>query len=122
MKKEEQLLHALGGVKAGFILEASQYVGNPQRVLTQRKKKKWQGFTAMAASAALMLTGVLYYTMLTGKTGKTAPDLTQATPLEESITTELALPEGWPSFRMEYDSRELELVPGVDGLISPPSS
>lgn len=27
-----------------------------------------------------------------------------------------ALPEDWPSFRMEYDEKELELVQGVDGL------
>lgn len=120
VKKEEQLLRALGGVKAGFILEASQYVGNPQRVLTQRKKKKWSGAAAMAASAAVVLTGVLCYAMLTGKTGETAPDLTQTNRQEETVTAELTLPEGWPGFRMEYDSAKLELVPGVDGLILRP--
>lgn len=30
---------------------------------------------------------------------------------------QLEIPEGWPSFRIDYDSRELELVQGVDGLI-----
>ena len=30
---------------------------------------------------------------------------------------QLAIPEGWPSFQKNYDSRELELVQGVDGLI-----
>lgn len=33
---------------------------------------------------------------------------------------QLTLPEGWPSFRMDYDSTELELVQGVDGLILRP--
>ena len=33
---------------------------------------------------------------------------------------QLALPEGWPSFRMDYDSTELELTQGVDGLILRP--
>lgn len=29
---------------------------------------------------------------------------------------QLEIPEGWPSFRMDYDATELELVRGVDGL------
>lgn len=117
MKKEEQLLRALGGVKAGFILEASQYVGNPQRVLTPRKKKKWSGAAAMAASLAVVLTGLLCYAMFTGKTAQTTQDLAQTNQQEETVKAELTLPEGWPGFRMEYDSTRLELVPSDDGLV-----
>lgn len=120
MKKEEQLLHALGNVKDSYILEPSRYLGNPQRFMTHQKKKKWPAFAAMAASAALLVAGALYFTLLAGKPDQTdiAPAATTQTEQNQYNQAEaLTLPEGWPSFQMDYDSTELELVQGVDGLI-----
>ena len=85
MKKEEQLLQALGNVKDSFVLEPSHYLGNPQRVLPQKKKKKWPVFTAAAAVAAVVLTGVLsLYPILSHNTAESA---------QKADQTELSEPE-----------------------------
>lgn len=59
MKKEEQLLRALGNVKDSYILEVSPYLGNPQRDVLVRPKKTRRGLAAVAAAAAVALTGAL---------------------------------------------------------------
>lgn len=126
MKKEERLLRALGNVKDGYILEPSRYLGNPQRFIPQRKKKKWPAFAAMAAVTALVITGGVYYFRLTaGSThpaelniasnGGTETIATQASP-----QTQWELPEGWPGFRIEYDEESLDMDMGVDGLLLRP--
>ena len=64
VKKEEQLLRALGNVKDSYVLEPSRYLGNPQKFLTHSKKKRWTAFSAMAAAAALVLTGAVSLNLL----------------------------------------------------------
>lgn len=112
VKKEERILRALGNVKDSFVLETSQHVGNPRReVLVQPKKKKWPGFAAIAAAAALMLTGVLsLYPLLNRQPG----EVTQDTPPVASVQ-EWKI-EQWPAFQIEYDHKLLEMVEGIGGV------
>ena len=65
MKQEERILRALGAVKDSYVLESAQYVGNPQKaVRIPPKKKKWPAFAAMAAAAAVVVTGAVSLNLL----------------------------------------------------------
>lgn len=65
VKKEERILRALGAVKDSYVLESAQYVGNPQKaVRVQPKRKKWPAFAAMAAAAAVVVTGAVSLNLL----------------------------------------------------------
>ncbi|MGM9603904.1 MAG: hypothetical protein ACI3XG_02445 [Faecousia sp.] len=112
MKKEERILRALGNVKDGFVLEASQHVGNPRReVLVQPKKKKWPGFAAMAAAAALMLTGALsLYPLLNRQSGEVAQDTAPVASVQKWTSA------GQPAFQIEYDRELLDMVEGIGGV------
>lgn len=62
MKKEEQILHALGSVKERYILEASKFVGNTQsEVVLHSKKRGWGRFAAIAAILTLALSSLLVF-------------------------------------------------------------
>ena len=65
VKQEERILRALGAVKDSYVLESAQYVGNPQKaVRIPPKKKKWPAFAAMAAAAAVVVTGAVSLNLL----------------------------------------------------------
>ena len=112
MKKEERLLRALGNVKDGYVLEASKHVGNPgQEVLVQPKKKKWPGYGAIAAAAALMLTGALsLYPLLRRQPVGTEQNAVPVTSVQEWKGAD------WPAFHISYDHTRLEMVEGVGGV------
>ena len=60
MSKEEQILEALGGVKNSFILESSQYVGNPEVGTLQKPQEKsgWKHIASAAAMLVILFTGL----------------------------------------------------------------
>ena len=60
MSKEEQILEALGGVKNSFILESSQYVGNPEVGTLQKPQEKsgWKHIVSAAAMLVILFTGL----------------------------------------------------------------
>lgn len=62
MKKEEQILHALGSVKERYILEASKFVGNTQsEVMLHSKKRGWGRFAAIAAILTLAVSSLMVF-------------------------------------------------------------
>jgi len=62
MKKEEQVLHALGSVKERYILEASKFVGNSQsEVVLHSKKRGWGRFAVIAAMLTLIVSSLLVF-------------------------------------------------------------
>lgn len=62
MKKEEQILHALGSVKERYILEASKFVGNTQsEVMLHSRKRGWGRFAAIAAMLTLAVSSLLVF-------------------------------------------------------------
>lgn len=62
MKKEEQILHALGSVKERYILEASKFMGNTQsEVVLHSKKRGWGRFAAIAAMLTLVVSSLLVF-------------------------------------------------------------
>lgn len=62
MKKEEQILRALGSVKERYILEASKFVGNSQsEVVLHSKKRGWGRFAAVAAMLTLVVSSLLVF-------------------------------------------------------------
>lgn len=62
MKKEEQILRALGSVKEPYILEASKFVGNSQsEVVLHSKKRGWGRFAAIAAMLTLVVSSLLVF-------------------------------------------------------------
>lgn len=60
MSKEEQILEALGSVKDSFILESSQYVGNPEMGTLQKPQEKggWKHILSAAAMLVILFTGL----------------------------------------------------------------
>ena len=60
MSKEEQILEALGSVKNSFILESSQYVGNPEVGTLQKPQEKsgWKHIASAAAMLVILFTGL----------------------------------------------------------------
>lgn len=126
MKKEEELLRALGNVKDSYILEPSRYLGNPQRFMPQGKEKKWPAFAAIAAAAALVMIGGIYSVRFMQSTPQLADASIASNGGTETIATQASPqtqwmhPEGWPSFRMEYDEEALDMDMGVDGLLLRP--
>lgn len=60
MSKEKQILEALGSVKDGFILESSQYVGNPEVGTLQKPQEKsgWKHIASAAAMLVILFTGL----------------------------------------------------------------
>ena len=116
MRREERILRALGNVKDSFVLEASQYMDNPQKgMLVQPKKKSLRGFSAAAAVLLVAVGSAAWYLprhLAARQSEQTIPEPTLSIHVQTGQEWKMG---DWPAFRIEYDHSKLELVEGVGG-------